>query len=116
MLVTGMPGSPQTPVITTQSPSGSGSPGGTQQASWLATRVTVSDVGMSQRVWKTFSLTMDFAGPPAQAWVTLKMMSGVQSNQGVQGYQGQRRRRSSSGTWGNTPSSLSRRSGITAGS
>src|SRR4029079_17080562 len=44
------------------------------------------------------------------------MMSGAQSSHGVHGHHGQMRRRASSGTGGSTPTSLSRKDGIVAGS
>src|SRR6478752_2197853 len=62
-----------------------------------------------------FSDTMTFV-PFPQFCVARKIISGVQSNQGVHGYQGQIRSRCNSGTAGTTVSSLSRSVGITVGS
>src|SRR5689334_10446679 len=70
---------------------------------------------MSQRVWKMFSDKITFT-PLPQFCVARKIMSGVQSNQGVHGYHGQMRSRSSSGTFGTTVGSFSRSEGITLGS
>src|SRR4029078_4784847 len=81
----------------------------------FAISVTFKLVGMSQRVWKMFSDKITFT-PLPQFCVARKMMSGVQSNHGVHGYQGQMRSRSSYGTLGTTVSSFSRSEGITLGS
>ncbi len=70
---------------------GSSSSSSMQQASSPSTtRVSSSGLGMFQRVSSMPSSRTTVPGS-TQSWVTLKMMSGVQSHHGYQGYHGHRR-------------------------
>lgn len=100
---------PQTRARSMHSPSGQGGSvqQGAQQAWSFATSRTSSGFGMSQRVCHTCSSTIIVPGR-SQSWVTLKMMSGVQSHQGCHGHHGQIRKAASSGAAGSLCSSVLR--------
>src|SRR5262249_1717921 len=91
--------SEQTSKGTVHDPSGQ-SPGfwqgfARQQAWSVATRLTLSWLGISKRTWKMFSSRMTLV-PPLQFCVARKMISASQSHHGHHGHQGHRHRKSSS--------------------